>query len=83
MNTDIDPNNEDWQVNIRSDLWPTMNTYQLNIQLEIVITKISVLLSMSATDPTAQTMRIALQRARDYLTDLINNKIELKNGKRM
>jgi hypothetical protein len=83
MNTDIDPNNEDCHINIRSDMWPTMNTHQLNIQLELVVTKISVLLTMSPNDPTVQTMRFALQKALDYLTDLINNKTEPKDRTRM
>jgi hypothetical protein len=83
MNNDIDPNQEDWQINIRSDMWPTMSTHQLNIQLEIVVTKISVLLSMPSNDPTVQTMRFALQKALDYLTDLINNKTDPKNRTRM
>lgn len=83
MNTDIDPNNEDWQVNIRSDMWNNMNTHQLNIQLELVVTKISLLLTLPAADPTVQSMRFALQKALDYLTDLINNKTEPKHRNRM
>lgn len=83
MNTDIDINNEDWQVNIRSDMWNNMSTHQLNIQLELVVTKISLLLTLPSTDPTVQSMRFALQKALDYLTDLINNKTEPSKRNRM
>lgn len=76
MLTDVDPKNEDWQINIRSDLWPNMSTHELNTQLELVITKISVLARLPSTDPTVQSIGLALQRALDYLTQLINQKTE-------
>lgn len=83
MLPDINQNNDDWQVNVRSDMWNDMNMHQLNTQLELILTKISLLGSMPVNDPTVQSIGIALQRAVDYLTVCMNSKVEPNKRNKM
>lgn len=71
---DITPK-EDWEENIRTDLWPNMTPYQLNIQRDIIATKISTLYKMPINDPTVQGLLAALNRANTYVNELIDHKI--------
>ena len=63
---------EDWEENIRSDLWANMTPHQLNIQRDLISNKITTLYKMPTSDPTVQGLLAALNKANTYVNDLIN-----------
>lgn len=67
---------ENWEVEIRTDLWNEMTSQQLNIQRDLIITKISLLYQFGASHQTAHDMLIILQRALEHITTLIDNHID-------
>jgi len=69
---------EDWEVNIRTDLWHEMSSHQLNIQRELIITKISTLYKMGISHPTARDILLALQRAHEHINTLIDKNMDPK-----
>lgn len=71
---DITPK-EDWEENIRTDLWNTMTTFQLNIQRDLIATKINTLYKMPINDPTVQGLLTALNHANTQLNQLIDYRI--------
>lgn len=77
------PDKEDWEENIRTDLWPTMSIQQLNVQRDLVVSKISLLYTMSIGDPTVRNLLGALQIAIKDLNDLIDNRAEQQQQKRI
>lgn len=66
----------DPEVDLRSDLWPTMTVQQLAKQQDIAITKLSTLGKMFgvAANPSINYMYGALQVALADLTALIDNR---------
>ncbi|MCK9369594.1 hypothetical protein M0R04_06775 [Candidatus Dojkabacteria bacterium] len=72
---------DDVEVNIRTDLWPTMSTQQLSVQQELVLDKLNLLSYMSQGDPTVMNLRCALDIAMADLNKLINNKITVGKHK--
>lgn len=63
---------EDWEINIRSDLWSSMDISQLNIQRELILQKIILLYKLGSANQTARDILIALQRAQEQLNALID-----------
>ncbi len=72
------PEQEDWEINIRTDMWHNMSVHQLNVQRELIITKISTLMDFGTSHETARNILIALQRAHDHLNNLIDNNFDEK-----
>lgn len=70
------------EVDIRSDMWPTMTVTQLARQQDIVITKISTLASMMGpiAGPSLLQLYNALQIALADLSALIDNRGQRKQG---
>lgn len=66
---------EDWEENIRTDLWSNMTTHQLNIQRDLIASKINTLYKMPVSDPTVQGLLAALNRANTYIAELIDYRI--------
>lgn len=69
---------EDWEINIRTDLWHTMDSHQLNIQRDLLVTKISLLYEFGTSHQTARDMMLILQRALEHINKLIDNNIDPK-----
>ena len=67
---------EDWEENIRTDLWNTMTQYQLNVQRDLIANKIGTLYKMPINDPTVQGLLSALNKANVYINELIDQKIQ-------
>lgn len=67
-------NKEDWNDNIRSDLWGNMNTQQLGVQRDLVINKIA-LMNKLPMDPTVNSILTALNMAYDDLNTLLDDRI--------
>lgn len=63
---------EDWEVNIRSDMWNQMNSFQLGTQLELILDKISLLRQLSS-NPITLNLINALNMAMDDVNMLITN----------
>lgn len=68
---------EDWKVNVRSDLWNTMNMSQLSIQQEIVLNKLSLLSTMHQS-LTVVSIQSALALALGDLNKLLNNNQDIQ-----
>jgi hypothetical protein len=66
----------DPQVQVRTDLWPTMNIAQLNRQREIMLDHLSKLQSIMSESPgpTLRNMYGALQTGLKDLSDLIDHR---------
>lgn len=75
-----DKQDEDWKVNIRTDLWNTMTVHQLNIQRELILDKI-VLLSTMTNTQTIFDLQSALQQALIQLNGLVDNKFDTQQFK--
>lgn len=75
------PEQEDWEINIRSDMWLTMGISQLSIQQELVLDKLAKLATM-AQSPTIRDLECALKMALDDLNNLINRNEEIKKQQR-
>jgi hypothetical protein len=63
---------EDWEVNVRTDMWNTMNVTQLGIQQGLILDKLNVLRQMPAS-PTVLQLQSALNFAMDDVEKLITN----------
>lgn len=63
---------EDWESNIRADMWTTMTASQLCKQQDLVIDKIVKLNMLPSTDPSVRDLLGALHIAKDDLTYLID-----------
>ena len=75
-----DNQNEDWKVNIRTDLWNTMTVHQLNIQRELILDKIVILSTMTNTQ-TIFDLQSALQQALIQLNGLVDTKFDSQQFK--
>jgi hypothetical protein len=75
-----DKQDEDWKVNIRTDLWNNMTVHQLNIQRELILDKISIL-SMMTNTQTVFDIQSALQQALIQLNGLVDNKFDSQQFK--
>lgn len=69
---------ESWEVDIRTDLWHTMSTHQLNIQRDLIVTKISTLYKFGISHQTARDILLALERALEHITKLIDDNTDPK-----
>jgi hypothetical protein len=61
---------EDWEVNIRTDLWDTMNVTQLGTQQGLILDKLNILRQMPAGQTVLQLLS-ALNFAMDDVERLI------------
>lgn len=73
-------NQEDWKVNIRTDLWNTMTVHQLNVQRELILDKIVILSTMTNTQ-TVFDIQSALQQALIQLNGLVDTKFDTQQFK--
>lgn len=75
MSMEEDQPLEVWETDIRSDMWTTMDSLQLNRQLQLITDKIGLLNSLQANDPTILTLRLALERAYAEVSTMLTEKI--------
>ena len=69
---------EDWEKNIRTDLWHEMTVNQLNIQRDLVVEKISLLHKYGISHQTAYDILCVLQRSLEHLNERIDHKMDPK-----
>lgn len=69
---------ESWETDIRSDLWTRMNAHQLNVQREIILTKITLLHSMTGYNETAVNILMSLEMVLKDVDELILRTPEIK-----
>lgn len=76
MNKD---SNLDPKENIRSDLWQEMTTAELSQQVDLVVTKISLLHQIQQSTPSVMPILSALEQALQTLTNLIDSRSSTTN----
>lgn len=69
---------ESWEIDIRTDLWHTMNSHQLTIQQDLILHKLVTLSKLGPTHPVARDITIALQRALEQLNNIITASTDAK-----
>jgi len=73
---------EDWEINIRSDMWTTMNISQLIVQQELVLNNLGLLSTLQASNPTVLNLHCALKMALEDLNLLINKNEDMQKTKK-